>query len=664
MAKLNNIIHALKPNFFHSGFTFRATMKLSSKASLVVIFAIGKLDAALAQELGRQTPHRRILTGPTRWDACVEQNMTAAECEEYILSTVGGDLSTHQIPNLEIKLIHQRSSEVLSASYWMFGVPTNIFGETDCNLNGGASVFPWEWEASDGSNYTIPKVPCSGLGALECCDAVTKMMIDERIPLTNVNGDCFSCWVHQEPLRPKLDKLTGEIVYVEHSYDTNAKACVESTYSQAEVQANDAFEAAVLIDLRVAIKSLLASPEGLVTCGDISGIRRDVLLHGRSFPRAMSFASGLICGQCSMGNDGEMISLSIKQHEALQFIQSELSNPIQSDKNCIAIYTDTTGKKVLKVPQIGGSRNDTPLEFDDRNGPDGSVGFCLPPLQDNGEGGCMCPAVQDISDNKVFWLGAPNIQDTSEIGFCECPPSLVEYNNMCFCQGGFKIWDPASLTCVCPHGLDDDGSCLCPGPFSGLDWNNVGWVKNQEGDSCKVDSSCTLSDYQYYSNFEDGCDSCRWGYVDDGNGRCILDCGKGYVWNSNEGDCVCDERHGYLYDYLYKDCVCADYYFCEPGCLRPHVEDDEGNCVLECDTFKGFVYDSKRDICVCEFEDQVVVNGRCECGVFGAVIPQGETECQCVEPAKYLQYDPRGQYYYCSIDQKAYYDDYEYNYGY
>ena len=41
---------------------------------------------------------------------------------------------------MEIKQIHQRSSELLSA-YWMYGVRTNIFGETDCNLNGGASVF-------------------------------------------------------------------------------------------------------------------------------------------------------------------------------------------------------------------------------------------------------------------------------------------------------------------------------------------------------------------------------------------------------------------------------------------------------------------------------------------------------------------------------------------
>ena len=35
-----------------------------------------------------------------------------------------------------------------------------------------------------------------------------------------------------------------------------------------------------------------------------------------------------------------------------------------------------------------------------------------------------------------------------------------------------------------------------------------------------------------------------------------------------------------------------------------------------------------------------------------------------INDPKYLQYNPRGQYYYCSIDQKAYYDDYEYNYGY
>jgi len=130
---------------------FRARMKLASKESIVVISALGKCDAALAQALGRQTQHRRILTAPTRWDACVEKNMTAAECEEYILSGVGADLSNHQIPNLEIRQIHQRSSEVLSA-YSVYGIRTYIFGETDCNLNGGASVFPWEWEASNGNN--------------------------------------------------------------------------------------------------------------------------------------------------------------------------------------------------------------------------------------------------------------------------------------------------------------------------------------------------------------------------------------------------------------------------------------------------------------------------------------------------------------------------------
>ena len=56
------------------------------------------------------------------------------------------------------------------------------------------------------------------------------------------------------------------------------------------------------------------------------------------------------------------------------------------------------GEKVLKVPQIGGSRNDA-LTDD----PDASV--CSNLTQPDGMGGCMCPAIQDISGNQAYWIG-------------------------------------------------------------------------------------------------------------------------------------------------------------------------------------------------------------------------------------------------------------------
>ena len=79
----------------------------------------------------------------------------------------------------------------------------------------------------------------------------------------------------------------------------------------------------------------------------------------------MSLISGLLCGQCE-GADTEKITLTLEQHEALQIVNLQFDNFISSDQNCIIIYTDHMGEKVLKVPQIGGSRNDA--STDDQDG--------------------------------------------------------------------------------------------------------------------------------------------------------------------------------------------------------------------------------------------------------------------------------------------------------
>jgi len=471
--------------------------------------------------------NKRELQIPTRWDDCM--GMTGAECEEYILSTLGGDLDNHPIPDLKVKFSPQRTPNELSDSYWMFGVPTNIFGEVDCDLHRGKSVFPFDWKGNDGNSYTIPDVECAGLDALACCDAVEQMMIDEGLPLTNSDGKCFSCWVNQQPLKPYLSDATGyEVVYVEHMWDSDTQTCVETTLSKEQVVQNDRSIFSSLKEIQASIKHILEDPNALVSCGYIKSVRRDVLLYGRAYPRAVSLISGLLCGQCE-GADTEKITLTLEQHEALQIVNLQFDNFISSDQNCIIIYTDHTGEKVLKVPQIGGSRNDA-LADD----PDPSV--CSNLTQPDGMGGCMCPAIQDISGNQAYWMG-----DSDGKGYCECPRALIEFDDKCFCQGGYKVWDPVSFTCVCPHGTNDDGSCVCPGPFSGLDWNNVGWIKDTAGDSCKIDVDCTQSGYDYYGTFEGGCDLCKYGSYDDGNGNCIT---------------LCDEENYYFYYEDSSSCLC------------------------------------------------------------------------------------------------------------
>ena len=537
----------------------------------------------------RLNRQNRYLQGsaPSRWEDCVTMKMTGAQCEEYILDSLGGDLNNHPIPELKIQQHPQRSSANFAKTYWNFGIPTNMFAEVDCELHGGSTIFPWEWEASDGKTYKLPWVPCAGLNALECCDAIEKMMDDEGIPTTDINGNCLSCWVHQEPLKPIIDDVSGEVVYVEHSYIDGT--CVAISYTKAEVQSNDYAVEQSLVDVVSDIESLLS--ESSIACQDIVRIRRDVLLYGRSFTQAMSAASGLLCGQCNSGDETDEILLSKEQKHALELIKKDLSGTIQSDQNCIVIYTDQAGDKVLKIPQIGGSRNDTYVSNGGGGGTEGHD--CEAPLQPDGRDGCMCPAIEDMAGNRAAWTPG-GVSYTGGRGYCECPPTLVEFNEKCFCPDNYQIWDPVLLKCKCPHGTNTDGSCICPGPFSGLDWNNVGWIKND--DTCIIDYQCTLSEYDYYDNFDDGCNSCGAGSVAEG-----------------------------------------------------------GGCVRDCNEALGFVFNQEQGACVCAQTAHVVIEGRCQCETIGEEIPEGETECVCAPP-KVRVYDYQQQMFVCEGGGYYYYN--------
>jgi len=531
-------------------------MKLGFVSSILAVVQLHHVEARL---------NGRKLQAPTSWDDCVGKS--EVECEKLILRTVIGDLTNHPIPDLKIKYIPQRSPELMAATYWMYQVATNIFGEVYCDLNGGKTKYRFDWHASDGNTYTIPDVECAGLSALECCDAVDQMMMTQGIPTTSSDGKCFSCWVHQQPLTPVLNSSENVVEYLDHKWDPDTQTCVTNTLTSQEVIENDQKVISQLIEVRAAIKAIMEDPDGLVVCRDIQNVRRDVLLYGRAYPRATSKVSGLLCGQCESGDPQEKISLTIEQHEALHFIHSELATLQHSDQNEIIIHTNPTGTNVLTVPQIGSSASSYEAPTDRST--------CQGGTQPDGLGGCMCPAIQKMAGNQVYWTGNA-IQDTAGSGYCECPAQLVEYNSKCFCPGGYKLWNPVLFTCVCPHGTKEDGSCICPGPFSGLDWNNVGWIPDDAG-SCKVDFDCTLSSHDYYDSFQDGCNRCQFGFIDDG-----------------QGNCVCDEANLFVFDSTAQTCICpAD------------MVQVKSSCVCQ---VAGAVYSTVKDICQCP-DNEVPIYG-------------------------------------------------------
>jgi hypothetical protein len=142
---------------------------------------------------------------------CVVQQMTAASRERYIYQILGPDLSEHVVSNLEIVISAPRPPSVMANSYFLVGIPTNVQGQMKCDMFRGEVKYRKIWSTAQG-DFEIPPVNCVGLLADACCDKFHATLATNNIPDTDVQGNCLTCWTHQEPLEPVITG-TGELVY-------------------------------------------------------------------------------------------------------------------------------------------------------------------------------------------------------------------------------------------------------------------------------------------------------------------------------------------------------------------------------------------------------------------------------------------------------------------
>ena len=435
---------------------------------------------------------------------CVNQNMSSAQCIQHIKDTIGENLDGHEIPNLQIKVSPPRTPKAISETYWMIGIPVNLYGETHCNINGGNIIYPWDWEISEGISVSIPPVSCIGLDAIACCNKVM-LEVGAQVPLVDKNGNCLSCWVHQEPLEPVISSGTGSLAYLEYS-STDGIDCQSMELTPAEVQSVDDEVETQLVNVRNAIDDILIQDP--VNCGDFIRLHRDLLFYGRAFPSAMSKISGLLCGICK--SESETYTLTTKMIRTLIWIKIRLTGELKSDENCIIIYTDHQDR-VMEPPKIGGSRHELDWDRDDPDceeppsnpnnpamapvqPPNPSGGSCpLPKVESApGSGVCICPLPYDEDDmggcnacvdtignpsNGCLPSGAgcvaPKIESPAGSGVCVCPPGYTHVYGTCQPDG--------SNDCIAPKVADRLGNCVCPnGSYQG------------ENDICYVD--CTIED--------------------------------------------------------------------------------------------------------------------------------------------------------------------------
>jgi hypothetical protein len=297
----------------------------------------------------QQDQHRRLASSKRCFAGVT--GMDAAEA----VSSIQADLVNYPFP---VEIIVRKAltveEKIILDSYFQVGIPVNLAGETRCDVKGGMVSGPKTWEVSTGVFATLPRVDCTGLFIIGCCDKYMAAVIDLGIPLTDVNGKCLSCWAYQEHLEPFISD-TYEMTYVDMEYV--GRVCQETELTLAYVQDEDN-ETQSSIDYLIAksIRSMIDYPSS-VTCSDLKGLRNDIIEKARALPVAMTKISSMLCGFCELApgntNRPSDTEVSTLLTELVIYLQRE---PVKSDRNVLVVYTDINGH-VLKPPTIGGRGN-------------------------------------------------------------------------------------------------------------------------------------------------------------------------------------------------------------------------------------------------------------------------------------------------------------------
>lgn len=405
---------------------------------------------------------------------CVAQKMTIEECVYYIKTTIGQELESHEIKDLKIIINQPRNQYWLDRTFWMVGIPVNMYGEVDCCLNDGLITYPWEWTVG-GQPFYLPDVNCQGLLADDCCEKMMMEYAEEGIPLQDDNGNCLSCWVHQEPLEPVLKTpgdFHGDVDYLEHSWDPDAGECVVTKHPVEDVNTEDQAVKTELGLLLTDLDDLIDTSLGVTfSCSDLIDLWHDLLLYGRSSPHAMLEIPSLPCGTGCF--EEESFILENDMVEAAKYIRlklEKLKNELDSAQNRIIVYANGNGN-VIEPPKIGGSRVGLDADLDDPDCPS-----CLAPkVYEFGgcENDCVCDPqifgafpVEDENGNCFCPDGQSPTEESEGVFFCppagqDCPAHLIGVYPDCMCPEGQLISPDRTRCCS-----ETDPSCACPPPLT------------------------------------------------------------------------------------------------------------------------------------------------------------------------------------------------------
>ena len=334
------------------GFRSRSWLRLA--VPLIVLLLLLIASAAQQQEEAVKAHVRRILIHDTTrcWKQCVEQRMTAPECQALIEAELGHSLQYHAIPNLKISVRHKRSNEAFKQSYWFVGIPTDLNGNVACDANNGIVRYPWFWDipynSTDFIGVPLPKVRCAGQSAIECCSRFKATMVKKDIPLTDVHGRRMSCYVYQQPLEPRM--IDSELIYIDDQWNDEMGICQPVAITLEEVQRLDAITAynlgSELSNIFGYIKHkpiIPFSDRHKTSCRNLLKLRDRLMMAARGLRRAMRVIGDMLTNVCDESGRGFIYSSPVEQPfgSVLFSIFHEIQNPsLRSDENLIDIYTD------------------------------------------------------------------------------------------------------------------------------------------------------------------------------------------------------------------------------------------------------------------------------------------------------------------------------------